>query len=249
MSTNNHSNNSNSNSNGSSGDKINNVVITGASRGIGLALVSEYKARNAEQIIAICRNVPPELAKFYNQGVRIIDGIDVTDEAKVASLPGKIKHIMPNIDLLINNAGIYLEDSLEEIATAQLLAQFTTNAIAPLMITRTLLPLLQSNGGGKVAMISSQMGSIGGNENGTSYGYRASKAALNAFGKNLAIDLKRLGVAVFQLHPGYVDTDMTKHLGPITPKDSAVSLAKLISKLTLHESGTFWHINGEQLRW
>ena len=111
--------------------------------------------------------------------------------------------------------------------------------VITLRVCEALLPNLQS--GSKIANITSRMGSIGDNDSGGHYGYRASKAALNALGRSLAIDLKARGIAVAQLHPGYVKTRMVNFGGLITPEESVAGLTRLIAALKLENSGSFWH--------
>jgi NAD(P)-dependent dehydrogenase (short-subunit alcohol dehydrogenase family) len=93
------------------------------------------------------------------------------------------------------------------------------------------------------------MGSIEDNGSGGRYGYRMSKAALNAAGKSLAIDLRRRNVSVAILHPGFVQTRMVGFAGYISPTESAQGLVARLDELTLANSGTFWHSNGEVLPW
>ena len=93
------------------------------------------------------------------------------------------------------------------------------------------------------------MGSIADNGSGGAYGYRMSKAALNAAGVSLARDLSGRAIAVALLHPGYVKTDMTGQSGNVTAQQSAKQLIERIEALTLAESGGFWHANGERLPW
>jgi len=93
------------------------------------------------------------------------------------------------------------------------------------------------------------MGSITDNSSGGHYGYRASKAALNALGRSLAIDLKARGIAVAQLHPGFVKTRMVNFGGTISPEESAAGLAARIAAPDLENTGSFWHCNGEELPW
>lgn len=114
-------------------------------------------------------------------------------------------------------------------------------------MTSALLTALAGNS--KVALISSRMGSIADNTSGGSYGYRMSKAALNAAGKSLALDLAGRGISVAVLHPGYVRTDMTGQQGLIEVAESAAGLIQRINELTPATSGTFWHSNGEILPW
>ena len=93
------------------------------------------------------------------------------------------------------------------------------------------------------------MGSIGDNDSGGRYGYRASKAAFNAFGRSLAMDLKERGIAVAQLHPGFVKTRMVDFGGLITTEESVAGMTERIEALDLVNSGSFWHSNGEELPW
>ena len=125
--------------------------------------------------------------------------------------------------------------------------QFEVNAIGPLRVTHALLPNLHD--GSKVAIITSRMGSIADNGSGGYYGYRASKAAVNAIGKSLAVDLAPRGVSVYLLHPGYVATDMVDGHGDITPAVAAQRLVGVVDGLDLERSGTFWHSNGSELPW
>ena len=115
------------------------------------------------------------------------------------------------------------------------------------MVTQTLLGNLKP--GSKVAIVTSRMGSMADNTFGGHYGYRMSKAAVNAAGVSLARDLEGHGIPVILLHPGYVNTDMTQHLGPVDPADAAAGLLDQIDRLTLEASGEFRHANGELLPW
>lgn len=148
---------------------------------------------------------------------------------------------------MINNAGLLQDEKLGEIDYDSIRDQFEINTLAPLMVTEALLPNMSE--GSKVALITSRMGSIADNESGGRYGYRASKAALNAFGKSLSLDLKDDGIAVALLHPGYVQTRMVNFGGHITPEEAAEGLLARIDELNLENTGGFWHSNGEQLPW
>ena len=126
-------------------------------------------------------------------------------------------------------------------------AQLELNAIAPLFLTRALAPRLHA--GAKVALITSRMGSIGDNGSGRYYGYRMSKAALNAAGVSLAHDLEPRGIAVVMLHPGSVRTGMTGGHGEIEADVAVRGLLQRIDELTLETTGRFLHQNGEVLPW
>ncbi len=100
-----------------------------------------------------------------------------------------------------------------------------------------------------IRLITSRMGSIADNTSGGYYGYRMSKAALNAAGVSLAHDLKSRGIAVAILHPGFVQTDMTRGGGNVSPESAATRLAERLDELDLDNSGAFWHAEGEILPW
>lgn len=217
------------------------VVITGANRGIGLEL-SRYYATNGWEVTGVCRESSSDLDQL---ATTVISGIDVTDPACVANLAAQLKG--KNIDLLINNAGLLQDNVLGSIDYDSLRLMMEINAYAPLRVCEALLGNLQS--GSKIANITSRMGSMGDNDSGGRYGYRASKAALNAYSKSLAVDLQERGIAVAILHPGYVKTRMVNFGGLITPEEAAAGLAQRIEELTLENSGTFWHSNGEELPW
>jgi NAD(P)-dependent dehydrogenase (short-subunit alcohol dehydrogenase family) len=103
--------------------------------------------------------------------------------------------------------------------------------------------------GGRIGLVTSRMGSMEDNTSGGYYGYRASKAALNAIGKSLALDLAPRNIAVVLLHPGYVATDMVGGSGDVSPEQAARQLIARIDALTPASSGTFQHANGTALPW
>jgi NAD(P)-dependent dehydrogenase (short-subunit alcohol dehydrogenase family) len=215
-------------------------LITGANRGIGQEYCRQLLSRG-DQPIAICRNSSPELDAL---GIRVIKEIDLTQDRDLASLQDQLRGEL--IDVLINNAGIIESVSLANLDVESIRRQFEVNALSPLRVTHALLGNLAS--GSKVVMMSSRMGSIDDNTSGGSYGYRMSKVALCMAGKSLAHDLRPQGIAVAILHPGLVQTRMTGFSG-ITPETAVRGLLARIDKLTLDNTGTFWHSNGEILPW
>lgn len=217
------------------------ALITGANRGIGLALCKTYIAQGWK-VIGVCRTASPELTE---SGARVIAGVDVSDAPALAQLADTLGG--KSIDLLINNAGIFLNETLGKIDYDNIQQQFLINAEAPLRVTEALLGNL--NTGAKIAFITSRMGSIADNGSGGYYGYRMSKAALNAAAMSLARDLKPRGIAVAILHPGFVQTAMVNFGGDISADESAQRLRQRIEGLTLDNSGTFWHSNGDVLPW
>ena len=217
------------------------ALVTGANRGIGLALCRRLKERGRE-VIGVCRKSSPALDAL---GVRVEAGVDVTSDDAVSGLARRLAGVA--LDELVCSAGILREDGLDDGAFDDIRAQLEVNAIAPLRVVAALRKNLRR--GGKVALITSRMGSIGDNGSGGYYGYRMSKAALNAAGMSLARDLASSGVAVAILHPGYVRTDMTEGAGNIDPADAAAQLVDRIDALTPETTGTFWHANGQVLPW
>lgn len=217
------------------------IVVTGANRGIGLAFVQHYRQRG-DRVIGVCRRSSSELQQ---SGAEVYEGVDVADAEAVAGLAKRLEGVA--IDVLINNAGILRDERLGSINYQTVLEQFEVNALSPLRVTEALLGNLTK--GAKVALITSRMGSVADNTSGGRYGYRMSKAALNIAGMSLARDLAPRGVAVALLHPGYVQTEMVGFGGDISPEVAAQRLIERIDQLTLENSGTFWHSNGEVLPW
>jgi NAD(P)-dependent dehydrogenase (short-subunit alcohol dehydrogenase family) len=215
-------------------------LITGANRGIGYEYCRQLLNRG-DKPIAVCRSSAPELDAL---GIRVIKGIDMTQDQDLALLQSQLKG--EQIDVLINNAGIIESVSLANLDIESIRRQFEVNALSPLRLTHALLGNLAS--GSKVVMMTSRMGSIDDNTSGGSYGYRMSKVALCMAGKSLALDLRPKGIAVAILHPGLVQTRMTGFSG-ITPEMAVRGLLARIDELTLDNTGTFWHSNGEVLPW
>lgn len=217
------------------------VVITGAGRGIGLAFVKHYLAQGW-QVVALCRKTTEELRATRAE---IIEGIDVSSNDFGSALRDRLAGVA--VDVLINNAGILRDEVLGKLNFTTMREQFEVNALGPLKVVEALMPNMRE--GSKIALITSRMGSITDNTSGGRYGYRMSKAALNIAGVSLAQDLRQNGIAVGILHPGYVQTDMVGNSGDISAKVAAERLANRIADLTLDNSGSFWHSNGEILPW
>jgi len=223
---------------------MNTTLVTGGNRGIGLALVERHVARG-DAVIAACRHDSEALRR---SGARVEVGVDVTDDRALAALAQRLGQI--RIDTLWLNAGILARESLGAIDAAgfdSLRRQFEVNALGPLRVAQALANNLGK--GSKIGILTSRMGSVADNDSGGYYGYRASKAAVNAIGKSLAVDLKPRGIAVFLLHPGYVATDMVGGHGDIQPAQAAERLLNVLDSRSFDDSGTFWHSNGSALPW
>lgn len=220
------------------------ILITGANRGIGLALAKTFVARG-DHVIAACRHSSDALDAL---GAQVETGVDVATDEGIRTLPERVGD--RRIDVLVLNAGVLGEDALgrlDDDAVASICRQFEVNSLAPLRVVDALLPRLAADA--RVAIITSRMGSMADNGSGGYYGYRMSKAAVNAAGKSLAIDLKPRGIAVALLHPGFVSTDMVGGRGDVSPDAAAAALVERIDELNLGDTGCFRHANGQSLEW
>lgn len=209
------------------------VLITGGNRGIGLALAQQYRGMGAD-VIATTRH--PNAGEW---------AADVTNPASLADLS---KRITAPLDLLICNAGVYLDraESLDQGYGAALWADsFAVNVAGVFHCVQAFLPQLRA-ARGKVAIISSNMGSST-RAPGGSYIYRASKAAAVNLGRNLAKDLAHDGIAVGIYHPGWVQTDMGGAAAEITAAESAFGLAARFGALNLQSTGCFENYDGTAL--
>ncbi|EJO70509.1 SDR family oxidoreductase [Leptospira kirschneri] len=218
-----------------------NVLITGSNRGIGLELTKQFLSKG-DQVFTLCRKSSAELTHL--KPTRILEDMDVLNSNSIQNLPSKL--LDTKIDILINNAGILIPDNLQSLDEENVFTQFLVNALGPLKVVKILLSSLKQNA--KLIFLTSRMGSIADNNSGSYYGYRASKAALNAIAVSLAKDLSPQGISVGIFHPGMVATRMSGGQG-ISTTESVEGLIKRIESLNLRNSGKFFHQNGEELPW
>lgn len=228
-----------------------NVLITGANRGIGLALVKEYLKRDV-RVFAACRNPQEatELQALQSEKLCII-ALDISDEASIAASVQAVKAQTDKLDVLINNAGIYPKadasaNDFGKLDSKTLSHILETNSIAPVMVTQAYLELLRQ--GSKVLFVSSKMGSIA--TAGTSgFAYRMSKTALNMAVRIMAQLLAPQGISLVTTHPGHVATDMGGAGAPVSPVESAQALIRIIDNLSPDKAGKFLLYTGEELPW
>lgn len=218
------------------------IVITGASRGIGLELTRQGLEKG-HKILAVVRKPSDELKALKNKHN---DLFFCEADLSHPDAPAKVLQSceqFPCVDVLINNAGIYMEnDSREDFMNS-----FMINSVAPYFLTMELKNKLKLSKRPVSAQITSMMGSIGDNSSGGAYSYRSSKAALNMIFKSVSVDLNWL--TVLQFHPGWVQTRMGGANAPVTPEVSAKGLWKLIDDATLSGSGTFMDFQGKKISW
>lgn len=232
-----------------------NIVITGANRGIGLALVRNYVA-NGDRVYALCRN--PDQASELNQiatssaGKLTLHPIDMADGQSIDNITQALGDTP--VDVLLNVAGIIggRTDSLtkapftdEDFAAWR--EAFDVMTIGPFRLVQALLPNLIA-AKGKALTVSSQLAASTWPYGGM-YVYGATKAAVNRLMLSLAIDLKDQGVCIATVHPGYVQTDMGGPNADITPQESAAGIQAVADNLTPETSGSFFKWNGELHPW
>ena len=235
--------------------RFSSILITGANRGLGLEFVKQFIKFDpkVDTIIAVCRN--PDKAQELQQvssstdNVKII-GLDVKDYSKYDQAYEQIEKIVGDkgLDLLINNAGIALRGNLDVVTPQDMLENFEVNAVAPLMFSRKLIPLVKSSKTKVIVNISSELGSIA-NCSGQMYPYKTSKAALNMVTKCMACDLKKDGIACVALHPGWVVTDMGGPRAHLKVDESISKMIEVIKKIDINSTGSFLSYNGETLPW
>eukprot|EP01126_Amoeba_proteus_P034965 TRINITY_DN3511_c0_g1_i3.p1 TRINITY_DN3511_c0_g1~~TRINITY_DN3511_c0_g1_i3.p1 ORF type:complete len:233 (+),score=33.73 TRINITY_DN3511_c0_g1_i3:75-773(+) len=225
------------------------VLVTGSSKGIGLELCKQF-ASAGSKIIAVARSAPEEMSAIPN--MQVVKA-DISQELGIAHVVSEVAE--QPIDILVHNAGIYPSDSIADVSHEKFMQAFNLNTVAPFVLTSRLLNNLRV--GSKIIFISSRMGSISDNSSGGSYAYRMSKAALNMGATSLAIDLSKKGVLVGLLHPGLVETEMTKRFNVqagqgdcLSASTSANKIYQEIENLSSDTSGVFIHaISGKRLPW
>ena len=226
------------------------VVVTGANRGIGLELVSQYLADDW-QVYGCCRRpeLATELTGLAPNSALSIHQLDVGNPDSVKKLALALSE--QSIDLLINNAGIYggERQSFGDIDYAQWTRVLEVNTLGPYRVSTALANPVGNSEQRLIVNVSSAMGSIERYTTGGHYIYRSSKAALNMVTVNLAHDLRSRGITVLSVHPGWVRTDMGGSSADISPRTSAAGLRQLISNATIKDSGRFFSWDGSALPW
>jgi NAD(P)-dependent dehydrogenase (short-subunit alcohol dehydrogenase family) len=227
---------------------IGTVLVTGASRGLGLEFARTWLERGA-YVIATARSTTESeelttLHREHPERLRLMQ-LDVKEERSIELLSSALGKT--RLDLLINNAGVLHVETLANMDFSSILDQFRVNALGALQVTYSLLGNLVD--GSRVVNITSRMGSLDDNTSGGYYGYRMSYAAQNMATRSLAVDLKSRSITVVAMHPGIVQTDMTRGFGMLTAAESVTGMNEVIAGLTLEQTGLFLHYRGTTLPW
>ena len=230
------------------------VLVTGASRGIGLEYARQWLAAGA-RVFALARDPEgsAELMRLAsaNPDALVAVRCDVADDASVAAARRRVGEETDGLEILINNAGVMgSHEDLESLDLDVVRRTFEINAIGPIRVTRAFVDLLM---GGKrprrIVNMTSLMGSIDDNRSGDAYAYRMSKAALNMATRSMAVDLSRDGVVAVVLHPGWVRTAMGGKSAPTPVEEAVASLVRTIDSLDMDRSGGFYDRDGQPLPW
>jgi NAD(P)-dependent dehydrogenase (short-subunit alcohol dehydrogenase family) len=245
------------------------ALILGATQGIGLGFVKQllqepsistifatYRTLDAAQDLLALQAANPERLMCI--------ALDITDEIQIADLVQTIQTKAKRLHWVINCVGILHEGtlqpekSLSQINTERLLQYFQVNSIGAVLLAKHLVPLLKHPERSIFATISAKVGSIGDNQMGGWYGYRASKAALNMFMKTAAIEYSRKSpnTIIALLHPGTTDTRLSKPFQRNVPPEKLFSIERTVTQLwtILHQlepndSGQFFSWDGTPIPW
>ena len=224
-----------------------NILIIGASRGVGLGLAREF-AERGWHVFASQRTPSDALAKAVTASGGQIEQVtaDVTDDSSIELLARTLAPA--SLDALVLNAGVYGpgDQSIMAMGKDDVAEIVMTNAVGPARAAITLLPLLRD--GAKLGMMTSKMGSIADSSGGANH-YRVSKVAQNILARSVYEQhAKEHGIAVLSLHPGWVQTDMGGSNAPLTVEQSARGLADVIERQ--HEPGhAFFAYDGSEIPW
>ncbi|KAM3870258.1 C-signal [Diretmus argenteus] len=250
------------------------VLVTGASRGLGLQIVNSLATGGFSpgKIIAATRSpeAAQELQKLSETHPNIhVIALDVVSQESIEEAVEVVGQLVQDkgLNCLINNAGINVVADFQTVTAEMMMENFRTNSVAPLMITKAFLPLLKqasSRGGAggaggmgiqraAVINVSSLMGSIEHNWGERAklkwIPYRTSKTALNMVSRSMAVDLEPDRILCMAIHPGWVRTDMGGPEAPLSPEQSISSILSVIGGLTEKDHGSFLNYTGEPLPW
>jgi NAD(P)-dependent dehydrogenase (short-subunit alcohol dehydrogenase family) len=228
-------------------------MVTGASRGIGLALARELASRGWH-VLAGARH-PSEArslqaaAREAKPGTIDILALDVRSDESVRGAAEEAAGKVRALDALVNNAGVFPEEGnerLEDLPLALFEEAFSVNVVGVARVTRAFLPLLGAAVHPRVVNISSLAGSIARKEDARHYCYSASKAALNMLTRTMAAELRPRGITVVAVTPGWVRTELGGPQAPLSAEESARSLGRTIERISPQDAGHFFDRDGSR---
>lgn len=223
------------------------ALVLGASRGIGLEFVRQYRA-DGWRVIATARR-EEDVAMLKDLGVDA-HRVDLTDTGAVAGLGWKLDG--ESLDVAIYNAGVIgpRTHGAQPVTREDFDAVMHVNVLGAMMALPMVLPYVETGNGGRggvLAVLSARMGSIALMESNGSWLYRVSKTALNAAMRAVSIEARRATCMAF--HPGWVQTDMGGGQATVTPHDSVVAMRRMIASATRKHNGSFHNYDGTALPW
>ncbi|KAN0106032.1 oxidoreductase-like protein [Hyaloscypha variabilis] len=235
-----------------------NVLIVGATRGLGASLANQYASHPSTTVYGTTRSAEPP-TKAHSKEIKWVKGIDLNVNGVGKKLVDELGTIGVHggLDIVIITAGYFATEDFDSGPKwEEELRMYTTSAIAPPFLIHALSTASLLPSGSKVVLVSSESGSITlrhEKEGGGNYAHHASKSALNMVGKLLSLDLKEKGVVISIVHPGFMRTEMTKGVGfdkywdaggAVTPDEAATSLIEWTGKLDISKTGQYWAPRG-----
>ena len=231
---------------------MNQVLVTGANRGIGLELTRQCLLRG-DRVFAACRN-PQEAVELqaleagFEQLTLLQMDVTIPDSLKAARQA--VETLTPSLNLLFNNAGIGSHgETITSVRLEDILQALEVNAIAPMMVVQEFYDLLRVGRSPRVINVSSEAGSLARARSGRGYSYQGSKAALNMYTRALAFDRNMRGIIVIALHPGWVRTDMGGSMAPLSPAEAVQGILQVADGLTEADTGKFFTYDGREHPW
>lgn len=237
------------------------ALVTGANKGLGLAWV-KHLAQHGYNVILTSRkhaNALDAANALKEEGLTVYPyELDTTDEKSIERCVEEVKAKFDTIDLLINNAGINSGTraagnqellmknlSLEHLDASEVLNMLHVNTVAPILVTRAFLPLLEKSEHPKVIHIGSWLGSVALKKSGGNYSYAVSKSALNMMNRALAYDIQPKNIISVVINPGWTQTSMGGSKAQFTTEESVENMHHVVDGLKLSDSGNFFNYNGE----
>ena len=229
------------------------ILVTGANRGLGLAMTGEF-LKHGHTVKAIIRRESKSLQvlkETYPDRLALHNG-DVTNENSLIKVVNAISSETSSIDILINNAAVHLDPErlpIEKVDFSIYGQTFEVNSVAPLTVIKHALPLVRKGHKKLIVNISSEAGSIGNAWRTSEYAYCMSKAALNMASRILQNDVQSEGIKVIALHPGWFSSDMGGAAAPITPAGAAKKVVTLLLGSFDLQGPVYYDFDGKKMEW